>query len=580
MENLTYSEILKCNAELKYSLDGIKEYKISVLSNIIVHQIKEVLEYSLKIENINATVCIGDYDNIIQDSTKAADSNVIIIFWELCNLIDGLNYKFELFDDKQHDEIVNKICLEIDLTLKNLAASSLVLVNKFSSVLFPNLSKDQSSFEKLANKLNKHLNDVAPKNVKLVNLDRVFYQIGVHKSIDLRYYYSSKALYTIEFFREYLHLVKPIIMAANGMAKKAIIFDCDNTLWKGILGEDGFENIDMSASSKSGIIFYEIQSLALALSKQGILIGLCSKNNLADVDEVIRNHRDMLIREEYITIKKINWADKSTNIRQIAEELNIGLDSVVFVDDSPFEINLIKEQLPEVKVLQVPEKLYQYPQMLRSNLGLFYNLSLTEEDLVKSKIYKQQSEREELKSGFSNIEEYLASLELKINIFEDDISLIPRMAQMTQKTNQFNLTTKRYTETDIGKYVNSHTSKVFAWSVSDKFGDNGITGLCIIKLNDKNAEIDTFLMSCRIIGRNIEFSIMDFIIDNLIKSDIDSITGKYVQTAKNAQVTDFYKKCSYEVLHETKIETTFAIETKNYRNKNINYIKLENGNRN
>lgn len=580
MDSLTYIEVLKLNTELKHSLVGTKEYKISILSNIIIHQFKEIIEYSLRVENINAIVEFSDYDNIIQDSAKVACSNAVIIFWELCNLVEGLNYKIEQLEEDQINEIAEKTCLAIDLTFKNLESSSLVIANKFSSVIFPFPSKTQSNFDKLDNILNRHISNVAPKNVKLIDIEKVFCQIGIHKSIDLRYYYSSKALYTIDFFKEYSRLVKPLIMSANGKSKKAIIFDCDNTLWKGILGEDGFENIDMSAHSKSGIIFHEIQSLALALSKQGILIGLCSKNNLADVDEVVGNHSDMLIREEYITIKKINWTDKATNIRQIAKELNIGLDSIVFVDDSPFEINLIKEQLPEVKVLQVPEKLYEYPQMLRSNLGLFYNLSLTKEDLVKSQIYKQQSEREELKSSFSNVEEFLASLELKINMFEDNSSFIPRMAQMTQKTNQFNLTTKRYTETDIEKFVNSNTSKVFAWSVSDKFGDNGITGLCIIKFNVKDAEIDTFLMSCRIIGRNIEFSVMDFLIDNLIKLNIDSITAKYVQTAKNVQVADFYKKCSYEVLNETKIETTFTLETKNYKTKNINYIKLENGNKN
>jgi FkbH-like protein len=369
-------------------------------------------------------------------------------------------------------------------------------------------------------------------------------------------------------------------LAANGKSKKAIIFDCDNTLWKGILGEDGFENIDMSVKSKSGIVFHEIQSLALALNKQGIIVCLCSKNNLTDINEVIRDHPDMLLRDEYITIKKINWIDKATNIRQIAEELNIGLDSIVFVDDSQFEINLVKNQLPDVKVLQVPEKLHDYPQMLRSNLGLFYNLNLTQEDLIKSQIYKQQNEREEFKSSFSDVENYLISLELKIKIFVDDFSLIPRMAQMTQKTNQFNLTTKRYTEIDIEKFVNSNNSKVFAWSVSDKFGDNGITGLCIVILNAKEAVVDTFLMSCRIIGRNIEHFIMDFLIDNLKKEKINTITAKYIKTARNAQVADFYKKCSFDYFFETNIDTTFILEIKKYKSKNINYIKLENGNKN
>lgn len=452
MKNLKYSEILSLNKELCINLKS-SPYKITVLSNIIVHQLKEILEYLLRSEGINADVMIGDYDNIVQDSFKYKDSDLIIIFWELSDIIDGLQYKIELFDDNQLNAILKEIKSEIDLVLNNLKNTSLVLFNKFTSIQFSNSNINKNNLDKLALKLNQYLEEQVLTNAELVDIEKVIVKVGINSSLDLRYYYSSKALYTIEFFKTYAEYIKPFIMSANGKSKKAIIFDCDNTLWKGILGEDGFDNIEMSTKTKDGAIFSEIQCIALSLNKQGILIGLCSKNNPGDVNQVIKSHPDMKLREEHITINKSNWSDKITNLRQIAKELNIGFDSIVFIDDSSFEVNLIREKLPEITVLQVPERLYYYPKMLRENIGLFYNLSFTVEDKNKTQIYRQQVKRESVKNEFSNIEDYLASLELGMTIYEDDNSIIPRMSQMTQKTNQFNLTTKRYTEGDIGDNV-------------------------------------------------------------------------------------------------------------------------------
>ena len=489
MMELKYSEVLRLNKELGNNLKS-SSYDITVLSNIIIHQSKEILEYLLRGKGINANVKFGDYDNIVQDSKKYQDSNAVIIFWELCNIIEGFQYKVELLNNNQLEEIFEKTKSEIDLVLKNLEKISLVLINKFTFLHFCSFNIRKNNLEELADQLNQYLENRIPTNVRLVDLGKVIANTGIDNSLDLRYYYSSKALYTVDFYRKYSEYVKPYMMSANGKSKKALIFDCDNTLWKGILGEDGFENIEMSSITKDGAVYAEIQALALTLSKQGILIGLCSKNNSADVDEVIKSHPDMQLRVEHITINKSNWSDKVTNLKEIAQELNIGLDSLVFVDDSSFEVNLIKEQLPEVKVLQVPERLYEYPKMLRENRSLFYNLSFTPEDKKKIKMYKQQVKRETVKKEFSDIEDYLASLELKMTIFEDDESIIPRMSQMTQKTNQFNLTTKRYTEGDILKFINESNSDVYAFSVSDKFGNSGITGLSILTLNGTTERVE------------------------------------------------------------------------------------------
>jgi len=575
---LKYSEILKLNKELENKLPS-SSYGITVLSNIIDHQIKEILEYLLRVEGINANVDIGDYDNIIQNSQKYKDSNAVIIFWELCNIIDGLQYKMELLNNDKFDEIIEKTKSEINLVLKNLDKTSLILINKFTSLSFSSSNIRKNNLDELADQLNHYLEHIIPSNIRLVELEKVIASVGVSDSLDYRYYYSSKALYTVDFFKAYVEYIKPFIMSANGKAKKALIFDCDNTLWKGILGEDGIANIEMSSRTKDGAIFAEIQALALALNKQGILIGLCSKNNPKDVDEVIKIHPDMQLRDEHITINKSNWLDKVSNLKDIAQELNIGLDSFVFVDDSSFEVNLIREQLPEVTVLQVPAKLYEYPKMLRTNMGLFYNLSYTVEDSKKIEMYKHQVKRETVKNKFSDIEDYLASLDLKMTVYLNDESIIPRMSQMTQKTNQFNFTTKRYTEGDIRKILEDPNTNVYAFSVADKFGDSGVTGLCIINNDHENqsAHIDTFLMSCRIIGRNIEYSFMDYIIGKAKEAKIGKVNAEYVKTQKNEQVRECYDKCSFDLVNENELKKDYVLSLNNYKSKKLNYIEVIDG---
>jgi len=575
---LKYSEILKLNKKLGSNFKS-NSYNITVLSNIIVSQNKEFLEYSLRTEGINANVVLGDYDNIVQDSHKYKESNAIIIFWEHCNIIDGLQYKIELYEEGQFSELLEKTKSEIDLVLKNLEKTSLVLINKFTSLCFSHYKIRKNKLDELESQLNHHLEEKISANVRLVDIEKVIASVGVSNSLDMRFYYSSKALYTIDFFKAYAEYVNPFIMSANGKAKKALIFDCDNTLWKGILGEDGFDNIEMSTHTKDGNIFAEIQSMALAINKQGILIGLCSKNNPGDVDEVIKSHPDMQLRDEHITINKSNWSNKVSNLKEIAQELNIGLDSLVFIDDSTFEINLIRDQLPEITVLKVPERLYAYPKMLRENLGLFYNLSLTVEDQNKIKMYKQQVKRESIKTNFNDIEDYLSSLGLTMTIFENDESIIPRMSQMTQKTNQFNLTTKRYTEVDIQNFIKDSNSNVYAFSLSDNFGKNGITGLSIITVDNKSksANIDSLLMSCRIIGRNVEYAFIDFIVNIMKERSMLVINAKYIKTRKNEQVKEFYDKCLFDLVEENESVREYSLETKYYETKNLNYIEIING---
>jgi FkbH-like protein len=571
---MKYTEILRENSLLKKQLKS-ESYKISILSNITVNQLKEILEYELRRDALNANVIIGDYDNIVQDSFKYNNSNLVIVFWELCNLIEGLQYKIDLMTDSEYDELLNQTKSEIDIVIENLKSSSLVLFNKFSSLPFTFSMPGNPKMKTFAQKLNNYLEKKIQSNILLIDFENVLAKNGINNSIDLRYFYSSKALYTLGTFINYSSFIKPYVFAATGKAKKALIFDCDNTLWKGILGEDGFDGIEMSSKTKNGAIFSEIQNIALSLVKRGIIIGLCSKNNYQDVQEVIEKHPDIKLKNEDITIKKINWKDKVSNLNEIAKELNIGLDSIVFVDDSSFEVNFVKKEIPEIKVLQVPKNLYEYPELLRKNLGLFFNLSMTKEDFKKIQMYKQQVKRQEAEKNFKNLDNYLESLGLKVTINVDNPEIVPRMAQMTQKTNQFNLTTKRYTETDIKNFVENSKYRIIAISVSDNFGDSGITGLAIVELDKENKEgiIDSLLMSCRIIGRKIEFAFMDIIIETLSKENIKVLKANYLKTLKNEQVSNYYEKCAFELIDNNNQNKYYKINMNNYKYFNINYIE-------
>lgn len=580
MKELKYSEIVRLNRELGETI-GSMRYDVSILSNTMTSQFNDILEYVLRSSNINCKSKSGNYDNIVQDSLTLNESNLVIIFWELANLIDGFQYKANLMSNEELDTLIEKTKSEISTVFANLANIPLVILNKFSSLIFGKENIGQDNFDRACSELNRYLQNNLPSNFILIDTDKILADISVEKSVDFRYFYSSKTLYSVLFFRRYAEYIKPLVLSVHGFAKKALVFDCDNTIWKGIIGEDGFDGIKMSSRDFQGVIFHEIQSIALALRKKGILLGICSKNNPQDVDNVLSSHPDMVLRPDDFVIKKINWNDKVTNLLEIAKELNIGLDSIVFVDDSDFELNLVREQLPQVAVAEVPKILSNYPGLFRKNINFFfYTGSQLKEDADRSAMYHQEVARKTECAKFADIKDYLKSLELKMRIYRNDKSIIPRIAQLTQKTNQFNLTTKRYTETEIACFIEDKKSEILAFDASDKFGNYGITGLAILKFNidSKTAEIDTFLMSCRIIGRNMEFAFFDFIIDKIRRQAVVEVIAEYKKTKKNGQVEEFYKNMGFSFLSSDGNVVKYRLKTSEYISKNIEFVKVECGN--
>jgi FkbH-like protein len=329
-----------------------------------------------------------------------------------------------------------------------------------------------------------------------------------------------------------------------GKSKKCIVLDLDGTLWGGIVGEDGMEGIQLDTKAP-GNAYLDFQNHLLALNRRGILLAINSKNNPEDALKVIREHPHMALHENNFASIKINWNDKAENIKKIAEEINIGIDSLVYIDDDPLQRERIRSAFPEVLVVDMPRDPALYVRTLR-DLTDFNTLQLTEEDFKRAGSYVHQQKINDLKSSVSSLADFLRGLNIKISIMPADDFTVPRIAQLTNKTNQFNLTTCRYTEEEIDAFRKSQGYQVYALSARDRFGDHGTIGVAIIKEQKANEWlIDTFLMSCRVIGRDIEKGVLASLAGYAKKRGVAALIGEYIPTAKNSLCKNVYARAGF-----------------------------------
>ena len=368
---------------------------------------------------------------------------------------------------------------------------------------------------------------------------------GERNIFDYKQFFSGDIKISTEYIPKFVNELMGYIYAITGFTKKCIVLDLDNTLWGGIVGEDGFDNIKLS-DNPIGRSFVEFQKRLLGLNQRGVILAINSKNNFNDAMEVIQKHPNMVLRENNFACVKINWEDKVMNLQKIAEELNIGLDSMVFFDDDPINQEYVRESLPDVLVVDLPRDSSQYSQII-TEMKEFDVLKITEEDAKRSEMYLGQKKRKELENKVGDFKEFLKQMNIEVNIEKANSFSIPRISQLTLKTNQFNLTTRRYQEEEISKFSLSNNKIVECVHVRDKFGDNGITGTYIIeKENNMEWIIDTFLLSCRIIGRGIEEIMMEQIIEKARLAGIKKIKGEFIPTAKNKPAEKFFSKCGFK----------------------------------
>ncbi len=321
--------------------------------------------------------------------------------------------------------------------------------------------------------------------------------------------------------------------------KKCIVLDLDNTLWGGIVGEDGFEGIELSLDKGAGFIAF--QQALLDLYNKGIILAINSRNNHEDAIKVIKTHPNMILRENNFAAARINWNDKADNLKELAKEINIGLDSMVFLDDDPTNRALVKAILPEVETPEMPSDPSDYVKFL-IQLPYFDLAALTNEDKMRGNFYVTERLRRESEKIFNNREDFLKSLKMEMQIFEDDPSQLARLAQLTNKTNQFNFNKRELLEKDIADFINSKDYRVFYGRLIDCFGDYGIIGFAVVKKGEESWQIEQFLMSCRAIGRGAEEAFLAAIAKTAKSSQAKSLSITFVQTLKNEPAKDFLEK--------------------------------------
>jgi FkbH-like protein len=575
---LSYLEILKANAVLSKNISP-KNFTIDILSNITVNPIKELLDFFVHSLSLNPIVRFGNYDNIVQDSFTLGTTDAVIVFYELINFSDNFHLTAELLSETEVQEIISKCKNEIDIILKNLASKPIVIFNKFSSYAFTSSVHSTRILHKIADELNEYLAANKSANVASLDINQLLCKVGAQAAFDKKKFAKYKSLYTIEFLKNYVFSIQNLLLRITGKLKKIIVFDCDNTLWKGVIGEDGPEGIDMSPNSDVGKNYHLVQKIAAGLSKKGILVALCSKNNHNEVEDLLAKHPDMALNHDHLVAMKVNWTNKNENLRALASELNIGLDSFVFIDDSAFEVNLIQAELPEVLTVTVPANIEEYPGMILDIAQRYFNMDPLQEDINKLKAYKEQTLRTEAINSLGDINNYLATLETKVIISKNKEDQISRIAQLTQKTNQFNLTTKRYSEAEITNYLDSNKATIFTIDVFDKFGASGITGVAILQEDKDVIILDSFLLSCRILGRKIEIAFINYIIEYCKEQDYKSVKAKYIQTSKNGQVKDFYANNQFTVINDTGTEIDYILDTEKYIDNTIEFITLSTSNK-
>jgi FkbH-like protein len=362
------------------------------------------------------------------------------------------------------------------------------------------------------------------------------------------------ATYHRHMTQEWLRFLCPLA----GKIVKALAVDLDNTLWGGVIGEDGMTGIQIGMAYP-GAAYRELQRAVLDLRSRGILLAVCSKNNPDDALEVFEKHPDMLLRPKHFSAMRINWQNKPQNLREIAAELNIGLDALALLDDNPVERDQVRNELPEVRVLGFLGDPLEQARALREH-PLFERLTLSAEDQRRSAYYSARREAEELSRSCVSREDFYRSLRQEAEIVPVGDATLARAAQLTQKTNQFNLTTRRYTEDQILEMMGKPDWGVYSMRVTDRYGDQGIVGIAITHDTEVHCEIDTFLLSCRVIDRTLETAFLSYLADQARRRNIKELRGWFFPTKKNPPAKDFYRNHGFILASEDSNSSLWTLD--------------------
>ena len=540
-------------ANLKKDFEGFKKIKVAILADSSTQYLAQAIKGIGYEKKVNINIWEAEYNAIdltISDSDSELYSfkpDFTIIFLSS----QKLKKKFyKSGSDPGFAESMMTYLNNVASTISSHVKTNFLVVN-FPDTLdsvFGNYSgKVTSSFSYQQKKINIELMHWAQSAaaVSLIDLCGLHAAYGASNTIDNRLYISSDAIFSLDFTVEFASNCVQVIEAFTGGSRKCLILDLDNTLWGGIIGDDGLENIQIGDLG-IGKAFTEIQLWAKALKDRGIILAVCSKNDEANAKEPFEKHPDMVLRKEDIAVFVANWSNKHDNIKYIQSVLNIGFDSMVFIDDNPFERNMVRTYLPEVNVPELPEDPAEYLAYL-NKLNLFETNAYTEEDKARTQLYKAEALRNDASRIYTSEADFLKSLDMISEAKPFDSFSIPRVAQLTQRSNQFNLRTQRYTEEDVKRMAeNQDKYHTFSFTLADKYGSHGLIGVIILEKKDnKTLFADTWIMSCRVLKRGMEQFMLNEIMKYAKHHKFERITGEYIETKKNGMVRDHYKNLGF-----------------------------------
>jgi FkbH-like protein len=527
-----------------------KEAAIGIASNATVDLLGVFLRKHALLAGVKLRVQQGNHDDVLGDidsfSRANIDSVILLPFFD--NLLPAFEAQAGHLPADVIADKISEVRARYRLAFEKAKGFRQVFLGTFHRMGATADSSTDRVVETIV-RFNQALREEAGPfpNVRLIDMGEVVSTVGHANAFDRRFYFRGKAPYSTALLDELARRLAAASRAFGTHFYKVLVFDCDNTIWGGVIGEDLLGGIKLSPYDYPGNIFWRVQQELVSLERAGVLLVMCSKNNPADVDEVFSKHPDVVLTDRDIILKRVNWSDKSSNLREIASSLNIGLDSLVFLDDSEFECSGVRSQLPMVRTFQVPKALPDYPLVIEEIKDLFLAGGVSQESRSKTAQYRQRSEAESLKASFGSNEEFLASLELKLEVSRNASDSVPRISELTMKSNQFNVTTRRYTAGEISKLMAATDATVYSIVVRDRFGSAGLTGVIIMRWLGATAVVDSFLMSCRVIGRGIEFGVWNEVLKDARLRGCTTLSAQYLPTSKNSLVADFFDRLGLSI---------------------------------
>jgi FkbH-like protein len=546
--------------------------RLALLRSFTVEPLVPLLQAAACAHGIALEVHVGAFNTYVQDILDPASAlyrfapDVVLLAIQTRDIVPELWSGYADLTAEAHDAAISRTIDSLHTCITTLRSRSQahLIVHTLETPALPSqgVFDQQSSNGQVGaiQEINTALRQLAnqQRGVYVLEYDAVVARYGRIHWYDERKWLTTRlpisANCLAPMAQEWLRFLAPL----TGRVCKALVVDLDNTLWGGVIGEDGMEGIQLGLEYP-GAAYQALQRAILDLYQRGIILAVCSKNNFDDAMEALEGHPGMLLRPQHFAAWRINWQDKVQNLREIAAELNIGIDALAFLDDNPVERAHIRADLPEVTVLPLPDDPMGYAAALRAT-PVFERLVLSDEDRERGRYYAEQRQRVELEQRATSLEDFYASLQQEVEIRSVDPTSLTRAAQLTQKTNQFNTTTHRYSEQQISTMVENPDWDVYTVRVRDRFGDNGIVGVVIVHDGDNVSDIDTFLLSCRVISRGVETSILSFLVERARARQLRQVQGWFLPTKKNAPARDCYAEHHMKALAEQDDGTLWALD--------------------